>query len=126
MNLETLAIAADPGRTFRPESANHSEPFFKLGAKPSRARILDTPELIRKSEGAEQWNLFIVTRCETAIAKPDKEVPYAGSRMQDPPGSNFCTVRRQPGFENPTCASPHLDWPGAGVVKFRLLQIKPP
>src|SRR5690348_3838594 len=72
MNLETLSVAADSGRAFRPEHANHSEPFFKLGAEPAGARVLDTPELIRKSEGAEQWNLFIVTRRETAIAKPDK------------------------------------------------------
>jgi len=86
MNLETLSITADPGRTFWPERANNSEPFFKFGAEPSRTRVLYTPELIRKSEGAEQWNLFIVTRRETAIAKPDKEVQHAGSRMQDPNG----------------------------------------
>ena len=86
MNLETLSIAADPGRAFRPERANHSKPFFQLGAEPAGARVLYTPQLIRKSEGAEQWNLFIVTHRETSIAKPDKEVQHAGGRMQDANG----------------------------------------
>ena len=81
-NFHGLPVGADPSGAFWPNDRNDSQPFLQLAAKPARTRVLDTAELIRKSERAEQRNLVLRLCAKASVAKANKQVQNARGIVQ--------------------------------------------
>ena len=69
-----LAIFADTSRAVGPECADAVEPLFDHCSESSRSRVIRRPDLIGKSEIAEQRNGLFSPGSEASIGKPHKEV----------------------------------------------------